>query len=114
MSALRAASFVVRSVMSDVLDWFRYYVWQIVLLVMVVVFVTIIGFVSWAIIFAPESSAAAIEREWIEEFWQQESDPAWQAEQARLHRKHGTGHVIVYTPQGAYYVNARGEKCRFM
>lgn len=95
-------------------DWCRYYVWQIVLFAMVIVFIAIIGFVSWAIIFAPESSAAAIEREWIEEFWQQESDPAWQAEQARLHRKHGTGHVIIYEPGGAYYHNASGEKCPFM
>lgn len=41
-------------------------------------------------------------------------DAVWEATQQRLHRKHGTGHVIIYTPGEVYYYNARGEKCRYI
>lgn len=95
-------------------DWCRYYAWQIILLAIVIVFIACVGLMAWAVVFAPESSVAAIEREWIREQTRLEADPEWQAEQERLHRRHGTGHVIIYTEQGTYYVNARGDKCRFM
>lgn len=42
------------------------------------------------------------------------ADPEWEVEQRRLHRKHGEGYVIVYeADQPPYYINDRGEKCRF-
>ena len=43
-----------------------------------------------------------------------QEDPEWEAEQRRLHRKHGEGYVIVYEAgQPPHYINDRGEKCRF-
>lgn len=94
--------------------WVRYYQLNLVLFAMIgwLIFIIIVG--SYLALSAPESSTAAIERAWLEQFWKNEADPAWQAEQQRLHRKHGLNHVIIYEPGKAYYYNEKGQKCRFI
>jgi D-alanyl-D-alanine dipeptidase len=46
-----------------------------------------------------------------------EADPDWAAEQKRLARKHGPGHVIIYEPgETPYYYcgEHKDRKCSFM
>jgi D-alanyl-D-alanine dipeptidase len=46
-----------------------------------------------------------------------EADPDWAAEQQRLARKHGPGHVIIYEPgETPYYYcgENKDRKCSFM
>ncbi|MCK9570040.1 hypothetical protein M0R72_13945 [Candidatus Pacearchaeota archaeon] len=40
-------------------------------------------------------------------------DAAWEAQQTRLHQKHGTGRVIIYTAAETYFHDDLGRKCNF-
>lgn len=97
--------------MDLIIDWMQYYALNLILAAMVFGMLVLMALMAAAILWEP---AEAKLHPWVQEQLAREADPEWQAAQARLHRKHGTGHVIIYAPQGAYYHNARGEKCRFM
>ncbi len=45
---------------------------------------------------------------------QREADPIWRAEQKRLHKKHGNGRTIIYTPDEVYFYDDHGRKRRFI
>lgn len=62
----------------------------------------------------PTISVGSDVQRWTNELAARAADPAWQAEQERLHKKHGLNHVIIYTPDGTYYFNKQGQKCPFM
>ena len=95
-------------------QWLDIYMLNIVLIVIVGGFLVFVVLMTAVALWTPQSLQDSIEREWLQQQAALEADPAWQAEQARLHKKHGLDHVIVYTPEGASYVNAQGQKCRFM
>lgn len=58
----------------------------------------------------PESRHAA---KWHAEFHAAAEDPTWRAEQDRIARKHGRDRVVYYTPEGAFFYDDQGRKCRF-
>ena len=58
----------------------------------------------------PESRHAA---QWMADMQAAQADPAWRAEQDRLHRKHGMNRGVYYTPDGAYFYDDQGRKREF-
>lgn len=50
-----------------------------------------------------------------EDLIRKQADPAWRAEQKRLHKKHGRPNAVIYEPgRQPYYINERGQRCRFI
>ncbi|MRR15676.1 MAG: hypothetical protein EG826_04375 [Deltaproteobacteria bacterium] len=67
----------------------------------------------WSLI-PPSIKADADAQKWTNDPALRAADSTWRDEQTRLHQKHGLHRVIIYSPQGAYYFNERGQKCPFM
>ena len=95
--------------------WVRFYQLNLVLFAMIGWLFILMAFGIYMALWAPDESARRIQAAWIQEMAEKEADPAWRAEQERLHRKHGLNHVIIYEPGAEpYYYNANGQRCRFI
>ncbi len=81
----------------------------------VLALIVIIGImVLLATALAPARPDPAV-REWEHKMKQREADTAWEAEQDRLHRKHGLDRLIIYEPnREPYYIDEKGRRCRFI
>jgi hypothetical protein len=99
----------------NAIAWVRYYQLNLFLFFVIgwLIFLVVVG--VFLALWAPDESVRRIHAAWEQEMAEREADPAWQAEQERLHRKHGKGYGIIYEPgQEPYYHNDRGERCRFI
>lgn len=89
---------------------------NIALAISIAVLIAMVAAVAWLSMTSP--AATEIQRQqdaYFKKIQQDESIPAAERAWKRLHRSHGEPGTVIYEPgKEPWYVNAAGQKCRFI
>lgn len=85
---------------------------QFVAALAIVAALGVLAIAAWSMYWTPTPADAEVYRK---ELLQKEADPAWQAEQRRLRKKHGDKHRVIFERgQEPYYFDKTGKRCRYI
>ena len=89
---------------------------DIALVISIIAALCFITLLSWSSMTSPDAlDIQRQQQEYFKRLEQEANTPAKERAWKRLHRKHGEPGAVIYEPgKEPYYVNAAGQKCRFI